>query len=47
MKASMVNFAGKQWSVTRLACGYLWRISCGDGSRTINHETLLQLQHGK
>lgn len=42
-----VKFANKYWDVIPLACGYLWRITCGTEKRTINHETLIQLQHGK
>ncbi len=38
-----VNFGGKQWKVTRLACQYLWRITCGTEKRTVNYEFLLQL----
>lgn len=39
-----VMFAGKRWSVTRLACQYLWRITCGTEKRTVNYEFLLQLR---
>lgn len=38
-----VDFAGKLWQVTRLACQYLWRITCGSEKRTVNYEFLLQL----
>lgn len=47
VKNESVTFNGKKWNVVKLACGYLWRITCGDEKRTINYETLLQLQHGK
>lgn len=46
-KHERVKFSDKYWDVIPLACGYLWRITCGDEKRTINYETLLQLQHGK
>lgn len=42
-----VKFADKYWDVIPLACGYLFRITCGTEKRTINHELLIQLQHGK
>lgn len=47
MKCSTITWSGKRWNVAKLACGYLWRITCGEEKRTINYETLLQLQHGK
>lgn len=43
MRNVSVMFAGKRWAVDKLACGYLWRITCGAEKRTVNYDFLLQL----
>lgn len=50
MKDKAVIWSGKTWMIIPLACGYLWRLVCQDDNRksvTVNHETLIQIQHGK
>ncbi len=42
-----IRFAGKVWRVIPLACGYLWRLQCGDKQFTVNRDELIQLEHGK
>ncbi|KAF2282417.1 hypothetical protein GH714_044102 [Hevea brasiliensis] len=42
-------WSGKTWLIIPLACGYLWRLVCQSDNRksvTVNHETLIQIQHG-
>lgn len=50
MKTSTVTWSGARWNVIPLACGYLWRLVNQSDNRkavTVNHETLIQIQHGK
>lgn len=50
MKTSIVIWSGSRWNVIPLACGYLWRLVNQTDHRkavTVNHEMLIQIQHGK
>jgi len=41
-----VPFGGKMWDVTQMACGYMFRLTCGDKKISINFERLIQIEHG-
>lgn len=33
-----ITFAGKMWDVVPMACGYIFRLTCGDRNLSVNFE---------